>query len=127
MARFLPAEPPRKRQFVAATPEAGWSVFSNQAAAFAHIDSLGPSTVEASMVWSLELDSSGRRSYAVASLSDFWRRYKQLPASHRHYYELIRSGMPCHLYLDLEFCRRTNPNSDGERMIGTLMDDYLGQ
>jgi hypothetical protein len=117
-ATSLPLEPPRKRRFVAATTDAGWHCFTHQAAALEFADA-----TEAEAVWALEQAADGRRSYIVASREDFWRRYKTLQPPFRHYYELIRSGMPCHLYLDLEFCRRTNPNSDGERMIGTLMDE----
>ena len=123
MAEWLPAEPPRKRRFKPPTPEIGWRVFATQQMAFTHVDEVSSGSGDHAMdnsIWSLELDSSGRRSYMVASKSDFWRRYKQLPPTHRHYYELIREGRPCHLYFDLEFHRQANPDNDGERMVATL-------
>ena len=97
---MLPREPPRKRQFVPASPDVGWHCFSHQAAALDHADTAGCETV-----WALEQQSNGRRSYIVATRENFWQRYCTLPKSFRHYYELIREGMPCHLYLDIEFKR----------------------
>ena len=102
MAEWLPAEPPRKRRFKPPTPEIGWRVFATQQMAFTHVDEVSSGSSDHAMdnsIWSLELDSSGRRSYMVASKSDFWRRYKQLPPTHRHYYELIREGPVSYTHL----------------------------
>ena len=116
---MLPAQPPRKRKFIVANPDCGWFPFPHQAAAFEHADKHLADGGDASC-WAVELSSTGRRSYVVASRADFWKRYRMLPPACRHHYEIIRNGEPCHLYFDLEYCLRANPHVDGERMVSTL-------
>ena len=41
--------------------------------------------------------------------SDFWIRYFTFSPSQRHHYELIVERAPCHLYFDVEFKRKYNP------------------
>ena len=132
---LLPASPPKKRRYIAPTPEVGWHTFSHQAAAFEFIDALHaersrmPNADEQEpKLWALEQDSQGKRSYVVATLDDFWRRYRTLQPQLRHYYELIRQGCPCNLYFDLEFCKRSNPHlgdSGGDALVATLKDETL--
>ena len=96
-----------------------WRHFSKQAPALEHADSLPPEAQ--AQVWSLELDhGKGKRSYIVANRSAFWQRYRGLHPRARHYYEIIRTSQPCHLYFDLEYSRATNPESRGEQMVATL-------
>ena len=104
-----------------ATSDLRWWHFTKQSAALELAESLAPEWK--AQVWSLELDQcKGKRSYIVASIEAFWRRYRGLHPPARHYYELIRAGRPCHLYFDLEFCRAANPGSTrcGEQMVRTL-------
>lgn len=35
--------------------------------------------------------------------------------------QVIQHDKPCHLYLDLEYSRACNPNTDGEAMIDALL------
>jgi hypothetical protein len=51
-----------------------------------------------------------------------WRRYCNIPAEHRHFYEVIRAGQPCHLYFDLEFMRVTNADTDGDALVDLLVE-----
>jgi len=44
-----------------------------------------------------------------------------LPAGARHFYEIIREGHPCHLYLDIEFKRSVNPELDGGVLVSYLV------
>jgi hypothetical protein len=113
---LLPAEPPTKRQFTAPSADVGWHCFSHQQAALDFADAHHS-------IWAMEKNGRGSRSYLVATREDFWRRYRTLPGAFRHFYELIRAERPCHLYLDIEFCRRANPVADGDRMVRTLLDE----
>lgn len=115
---LLPASPPTKRRFVAPTADVGWHTFPTQAAALEFASTLPK---DEDHVWSRELNAHGKRSYVVASRANFWRRYRTLHPPFRHYYELIRTGEPCNLYFDLEFCRHANPLADGDAMVGTLV------
>ena len=45
-----------------------------------------------------EKDSTGKRSFIVTSYAEFWRQYQECIPAHRHYYEIIQEGWPCHLY-----------------------------
>ena len=51
-----------------------------------------------------------------------------MPTTSRHYYEIIREGLPCHLYFDLEFDAAVNRNVDGAectRCLLSLVADAL--
>ena len=109
---------PRVKRFKAASAEDGWHTFALQDAALRFM-SEAPADGDL-MLWSLETDAHGARRYIVATLADFWRRYRTLKPEFRHYYEVIVAGTPCHLYLDLEFHRGSNPRADGDRMVATL-------
>jgi hypothetical protein len=56
-------------------------------------------------------------SYRALFDRHLWRR----DARARHAYEIIRERRPCHLYFDVEFCRRANPRLDGERSVAALL------
>lgn len=63
-------------------------------------------------IFAMEISRKGTRKYVVCHLGRFmdhyWRRLDS--ESGRHYYELIREGVPCRLYLDLEYCKLSNPH-----------------
>ena len=40
---------------------------------------------------------------------------------HRHYYEIIRQGWPCHLYLDLEYSIAANPDKNGPEAVDAVL------
>jgi hypothetical protein len=40
----------------------------------------------------------GARTFIAATPAEFWRRACDVPPQHRHFYEIIRQGWPCHLY-----------------------------
>ncbi len=40
----------------------------------------------------------GARTFLAATPAEFWRRACDVPPQHRHFYEIIRQGWPCHLY-----------------------------
>lgn len=117
----LPASPPKKSRFLPPDSDRGWHSFGHQAAALEFAQPPHQS------VWAMEKNGSGARTYVVATREDFWRRYRTLPSTFRHYYELIRAEYPCHLYLDIEYCKRANPEADGEAMMQVLVDELQAQ
>ncbi|KAL1528899.1 hypothetical protein AB1Y20_010221 [Prymnesium parvum] len=123
--RPLQPKPAIAQRFKPASPEVGWHVFFSQDEAFRHLSSVDSSTPH--YVWSLEVDKSGARRYIVATLDDFWERYRTLQPEFRHYYELLVAGRPCHLYLDLEYHRGANPRADGEAMVRVVRDEVEGE
>jgi DNA-directed primase/polymerase protein len=98
-----------------------WRQFPTQQQAFDFADAEDP-TGERLRIFSFELSSSGTRKFLVASYVEFWRRYSStiLP-HHRHYYEIIREGWPCHVYFDIEFDRLANPHLDGEAAVDAVL------
>ena len=62
-------------------------------------------------IWAWEISATGKRKYVVGQLGRcmdlYW--YKTL-AENRHGYELIREGIPCRLYLDIEYSKLHNPH-----------------
>ena len=112
--KFYGVVVPTVKRFKPASATDGWHTFTLQEAAFRFV-SEAPSGADL-LVWSLETDAHGARRYIVATLADFWRRYRTLQPEFRHYYEVIVAGTPCHLYLDLEYSRVSNPHADGEQM-----------
>lgn len=46
----------------------------------------------------MERSADGRRSFIVTTYAAFWTRYEGMLPQHRHYYEILRQGWPCHLY-----------------------------
>ncbi|KAI9193376.1 uncharacterized protein BJ171DRAFT_268853 [Polychytrium aggregatum] len=82
-------------------------------------------------VFSFETDISnpGKRKFLATTYPHFWEHY--LTLDQRHYYEVIKEGMPCKLYFDLEFMTQDNPNLDHERVMATfiqlLLDELLNK
>ncbi len=71
--------------------------------------------------FSFEDPASGQRRFAACTLRDFWAHYGGLIPSQRHFYEILREGTPCRLYLDLEFSRADNPQADGSSLTAALL------
>ncbi|KAI3426242.1 hypothetical protein D9Q98_008618 [Chlorella vulgaris] len=93
-----------------------WHTFPTQQAAFDLADS------EPGLeVYSVEQGPAGRRRFIATSRSEFWRRYRDMLPQHRHLYEIIRQGAPCHLYFDLEFVPAENPARDGVAAVDGLL------
>ncbi|CAM8906009.1 unnamed protein product [Rhodiola kirilowii] len=76
-------------------------------------------------IFSYQDHFSGQRRFLVSSYKEFWRRYKQIKANHRHYYEVIQEGLPCHLYFDLEFNNKENHDKNGDEMVDILIKEVL--
>eukprot|EP00879_Flechtneria_rotunda_P021736 GHRR01022920.1.p1 GENE.GHRR01022920.1~~GHRR01022920.1.p1 ORF type:complete len:353 (+),score=120.69 GHRR01022920.1:228-1286(+) len=74
-----------------------------------------------------ELSTKGQREFIVTSAELFWQRYKELPATSRHHYEIIRQGAPCNLYFDLEFCPKTNPGIECPALVQLLLCEVARQ
>ncbi|KAK1947141.1 DNA-directed primase/polymerase protein [Phytophthora citrophthora] len=72
-------------------------------------------------VFSFESAGDGKRRFLVASFAEFWKNYKKTSSKQRHVYEIIREGVPCRLYFDLEFKRDINPNADGASLVSMLV------
>ncbi|CAH0480867.1 unnamed protein product [Peronospora belbahrii] len=72
-------------------------------------------------VFSFERAGDGKRRFLVTSLADFWKTYKTIRADQRHVYEIIREGVPCRLYFDLEFKRAINTHVDGNALVTRLL------
>lgn len=95
-----------------------YQVFKTQKEAFEYCDRLNTFIA----IFSFEFDQSkiGSRKFVVCSLHDFWARYKLMTKG--HYYELIRTDSPCHLYFDLEFDFDLNPTANGSEMLQTFIE-----
>lgn len=52
-------------------------------------------------VFSVEINSAGKRKFIVAHIDTFWSRYAQSKV--RHFYEILREDTPVHLYFDIEY------------------------
>ncbi|GLT31227.1 hypothetical protein SLA2020_059780 [Shorea laevis] len=76
-------------------------------------------------VFSYQDHFSGQRRFLVSTYKEFWRRYKNLNPKFRHHYEVIQECLPCHLYFDLEFCKRHNAGKDGDEMVDLLISVIL--
>ncbi|KAI8465538.1 MAG: hypothetical protein J3K34DRAFT_461346 [Monoraphidium minutum] len=50
-----------------------------------------------------------------------WGKHRSKGLLGRHLYEIIWERRPCHLYFDIEYCRRANPEVRGERLVSLLV------
>eukprot|EP00250_Pteridium_aquilinum_P003703 c14008_g1_i2 orf=149-2014(+) len=64
---------------------------------------------------------TGQRRFLATTYKEFWCRYEAMPQDHRHHYEIITEGSPCHLYFDLEFDREANSGLDGNTLVDLLL------
>ncbi|CAI5714830.1 unnamed protein product [Hyaloperonospora brassicae] len=72
-------------------------------------------------VFSYESAKDGKRRFLVASFTEFWKCYIKTHVNQRHVYEVIREGVPCRLYFDLEFKRAINSQADGDALVARLL------
>ena len=72
--------------------------------------------------FSVEDHGTGRRRFVAATYEEFWRRYKDIDWDKRHHYEIIRAGLPCHLYFDLEFPVEANSDVNGVACTDALLE-----
>ncbi len=55
-------------------------------------------------IFSSERGPEGKRCFIATTLEAFWKRYRDMLPQHRHCYEIIRHGYPCHLYFGAAAC-----------------------
>ncbi|KAL6611294.1 hypothetical protein ACP70R_039222 [Stipagrostis hirtigluma subsp. patula] len=72
-------------------------------------------------VFSYQDHLSGTRRFLVTTYDEFWIRYNKMDPKHRHHYEVILEGSPCHIYFDLEFDTRLNKNRNADEMVDILV------
>ncbi|URE06812.1 coiled-coil domain-containing protein 111 [Musa troglodytarum] len=53
--------------------------------------------------------------------NDLILRYRCMDPKLRHHYEVIKEGLPCHLYFDLEFDKTVNADKNVDDMVDILM------
>ncbi|OWM79590.1 hypothetical protein CDL15_Pgr023002 [Punica granatum] len=68
---------------------------------------------------------NGQRRFLVCSYKVFWKRYASMDPVLRHHYEVIQEGVPCHLYFDLEYSKKENPEKKGDEMVELLISVVL--
>ncbi|KAL4429588.1 hypothetical protein ABPG77_008637 [Micractinium sp. CCAP 211/92] len=62
------------------------------------------------------------RSFTAASYPAVWAAFRRSRCEARHWYEVVREGRPSHLYFDLEFDPRLNPQADGDGLVDRLLE-----
>ena len=102
-------------------------------------------------IFSSERGPDGKRCFIATTLEGFWTRYRDMLPQHRHCYEIIRHGYPCHLYFgtatccalctpmwrrhphharvrarlcsvtDLEYRKEFNANVDGDALVAIVL------
>jgi hypothetical protein len=63
------------------------------------------------------------KKYFVASYQDFFHHYVSYKKEDRSFYETVIPGLPCHLYIDLEFSREANPTVE-EKKEKEIEDEF---
>ncbi len=61
-----------------------------------------------------EVDASGKRSFICCHPEKMFSVVTSLRPERRHFYEVVRAGRPCKLYLDVEHCRTSNTGKVGD-------------
>uniref|UniRef100_K3WHZ0 DNA-directed primase/polymerase protein n=1 Tax=Globisporangium ultimum (strain ATCC 200006 / CBS 805.95 / DAOM BR144) TaxID=431595 RepID=K3WHZ0_GLOUD len=77
--------------------------------------------LEVPRVFSFEDAREGTRRFLVSSFESFWANYTSTKPDQRHVYEIIREGVPCRLYFDLEFKKACNPLVNGDELVERLV------
>eukprot|EP00249_Psilotum_nudum_P013456 c24342_g1_i1 orf=428-2221(+) len=101
-------------------PSRVWATFPRQDEAFQFVDSHGTKEIS---VFAYQDHITGQRRYLATSYAEFWHRYHHMPSKYRHHYEIIREGLPCHLYFDLEYNCVANKGLNGEAMVDLLLSE----
>lgn len=68
-------------------------------------------------IFSSERGPEGKRVFIATTLKGFWNRYRDMLPRHRHCYEIIRQGYPCHLYFGALAASPCLPNPCMARFI----------
>ncbi|XP_023644369.1 DNA-directed primase/polymerase protein isoform X2 [Capsella rubella] len=76
-------------------------------------------------IFSYQDHFSGQRRFLVSSYEEFWKRYTSMDPRHRHHYEVIQEGLPCHMYFDLEFSLKENEGKNVDEMVDILISVIL--
>ncbi|KAE9592559.1 hypothetical protein Lalb_Chr19g0130571 [Lupinus albus] len=76
-------------------------------------------------VFSYQDHFNGQRRFLASTYTEFWQRYKNMDSKFRHHYEVIREGLPCHLYFDLEFNKKVNIGKNVDKMVDLLLSVVL--
>ncbi|CAN8302132.1 unnamed protein product [Cochlearia groenlandica] len=76
-------------------------------------------------IFSYQDHCSGQRRFLVSTYEEFWKRYKSMNPRHRHHYEVIQEGLPCHMYFDLEFNQKVNEGKNVDEMVDILISVIL--
>ncbi|CAL1269319.1 unnamed protein product [Larinioides sclopetarius] len=102
-------------------PSVSWEVFRRLNLAITYADS----HTKDCMIFSFEErtpDNSGQRLFLVTHPLHLWLNYKLRPLETRCTYEVIREGVPCKLYFDLEFYKMYNSHQNGIKMTKTFIE-----
>lgn len=101
------------------------ATFFRQAEALERLDallSLPSERRQRPVAVALEERRTGKRRYMALRWSEFCELYLRLPATQRHFYELIRESAPVRLYFDLEYALSdANSRVDGEALVRTVL------
>ena len=73
-------------------------------------------------VFAKECSSGGYRYFVAEDVDTFYKKYIRMKPFDRAFYEILRAGLPCRLYFDIEYCRVLNPDRDGEIAMGLFRD-----
>ncbi|GLI64982.1 hypothetical protein VaNZ11_008406, partial [Volvox africanus] len=73
-------------------------------------------------VFARELSGDGKRCFLVTTPAQLWvTDVESAKPGSCHLYEIIKEGMPCHLYFDLEFVPGFNPGVCGDSLVDLLV------
>ena len=82
---------------------------------------LAKKSLNSEKVFSVEVSRS-QRTFHVCDIESFYKYYSETP--NKHYYEVIFTGSPVKLFLDLEYYTKFNSNSDGSLMTQKLVSIF---
>ncbi|EKX52915.1 hypothetical protein GUITHDRAFT_101365 [Guillardia theta CCMP2712] len=99
-----------------------FEVFATQADAFKFADARPSLGLQ---VYAQDKKNTGAKQYVAATYRGFWRRYKKMDPSGRHFAEIIREGSPCRLYFDLEFPISAGDNVTEAHQLGNSRVDKM--
>ena len=72
-------------------------------------------------------DKEGKKNsfkFRTCPVSVAWKVHLENDPSNLHWYEILRTDFPCHLYFDLEYatCDNLNATCDGDALVDTLLE-----
>ena len=102
--------------------EAVFREFPLQKDAFAYADSVAAGQAEDVRVFARELDTTGKRRFFATTYEECWQRLTRTENNCQHFYEVIREGLPCYLYFDIEYSKELNPTTDGQRAMAAFLE-----